>query len=173
MMLIYPGTKGAPVLLQDILREAHEANRTARQTQIDGRRKRRVPLDDSTDWVAVGEARDSIIAAVAGQDSAKAATFARAIIEATDGNALEPLPEYVADPALDGIMVTMQVVADADRRMWTAETAACWERVTSSRVAGDVVATTKALVELDAIAGRVVSAVVVDVGGTLDLHCLL
>ena len=170
MILIYPGTRGAPVLLQDVLREAHEAHRSARQTQIDSRRKRRVPLDDSTDWVAAGEARDSIIAAVAAQDSAKAATYARALLEATDGNALEPLPEYAPDPALDGIMVTMQVVADADRRMWTAETAACWERITKARAEGDHVAATRHLVELDAIAGRVVVAVVVDVGGSLDLE---
>ena len=169
-LLIYPGTKGAPVALQDVLKEAHEAFRAARQTQIDARRKRRVPLDDSTDWVAAGEARDSIIAGVAGQDSVKVAKFARELVEHTSGNALEPIGDFEPDPAVDGIVVTMQIVADADRRMWQAETSACWERVRLARIAGDVVGSQRALVDLDAIAGRVVAAVVVDVGGTLDLE---
>jgi hypothetical protein len=71
---------------------------------------------------------------------------------------------------VDGIMVTMQVVADADRRMWQAETSACWERVRLARIAGDVVGSQRALNDLDAIASKVVAAVVVEVGGTLDLE---
>jgi hypothetical protein len=98
------------------------------------------------------------------------AKAARELVEHTSGNALEPIGDFEPDPAVDGITITMQIVADADRRMWQAETSACWERVRLARIAGDVVGSQRALVDLDAIAGRVVAAVVVDVGGTLDLE---
>lgn len=166
MLLIYPGTRGAPVALQDVLKEAHEAHRSARQAQIDARTKRRVPLDDSTDWQAVIDKREPLIEAITKRDTVKVAEKARAIVELTEGNALEPLGDYEPDPAIDGITVTMQVVADADRRMWQAETAACWERV---RAASDPVARQTALNELDAIAAKVVAAVVVEIGGAIDL----
>lgn len=169
MLLIYPGTRGEPVALQDVLREAHESLRAARAAQIESRKKRRVPLDDDTDWQAVGEARDSIIAAVAGRDSVKAAANARAIAELTEGNALEEIGAYEPSPELDGIVVTMQVVADADRRMWSAETAAQWQIVREARVAGDIVRAQTALNQLDVIAGKVVAAVVVALDGVEGL----
>lgn len=167
MLLIYPGTRGAPVALQDVLKEAHEAHRSARQAQIDARTKRRVPLDDSTDWQAVIDKREPLIEAINKRDTAKVEQKAVEILALVSGHALEPIDEYQPDPDLDGIMVTMQVVADADRRMWQAETAACWERV---RAASDPVARQQALNDLDAIAAKVVAAVVVEVGGSLDLQ---
>ena len=170
MLLIYPGTRGAPVMLQDVLREAHNALRDQRTKQIEARQKKRVPLDDSTDWQAVIDKRDPLIEAIKARDTAKVYEKARAIAELVEGNALEPLPEYEADPALDGIVVTMAVVADADRRMWTAETAAAWDRVRLARMGNDPVAAQAALNQLDAIAGKVVAAVVVDVAGAVDLE---
>ena len=170
MMLIYPGTKGAPVALQSVLRESHDALREARARQIETRQKRRVPLDDSTDWQAVIDKRDPLIEAITKRDSAKVAEKARAIVEMTEGHALEPIGDYEPDPALDGIIVTMAVVADADRRMWSVETAAAWDRVRAARVAGDLIAAQNALNDLDTIAAKVVGAVVVDLGGAVDLE---
>ena len=169
MMLIYPGTRGAPVALQAVLREAHDALRDARARQIEGRKKRRVPLDDSTDWQAVADGVASVSLAHGERDSVKVARAARELVELSEGNALEPIGEYEPDAALDNITITMQVVADAERRMWNAETAAAWARVRESRMAGDMVEAQKALNELDAIAGRVVAAVVVDITGAIDL----
>ena len=150
-LLIYPGTKGTPVPLQDVLREAHEAYRDARKAQIETRKKRRVPLDDSTDWAQVTEAVAGVSLALSERDSAKIAREARALAEMTDANALEEVGPYEPDPALDGIVVTMQVVADADRRLWNAETQAQWARVRECRVAGDLVGAQAALNALDAI----------------------
>ncbi len=167
MLLIYPGTRGASVPLQNVLREAHEAMREQRARVIEVRQKKRVPLDDSTDWQAVIDKREPLIEAIGKRDTAKVAEKARAIVELVDGHALEPIDEYQPDPDLDGVMVTMQVVADADRRMWTAETTAAWMRV---ETAADPVAKQKALNELDAIAAKVVAAVVVEIGGSVDLE---
>lgn len=164
-LLIYPGTKGTPVPLQDVLREAHEAYREARAKQIEARKKRRVPLDDSTDWAQVTEAVAGVSLALSEKDSAKIAREARALAEMTDGNALEEVGPYEPDPALDGIVVTMQVVADAERRLWNAETQAQWARVRECRVAGDLVGAQGALNALDAIAAKVVAAIVVEMQG--------
>jgi hypothetical protein len=164
-LLIYPGTKGTPVPLQDVLREAHEAFREARKLQIEQRRKRRVPLDDSTDWLEAKAGADRVSAAVTERDTAKVSREARALAELTDGNAIEEVGPYEADPAVDGIVVTMQVVADADRRLWTAETQAAWSRLKEARIAGDHVAAQQSLNAMDAVAARVVSSVVVEMQG--------
>ena len=168
-LLIYPGTVGAPVPLQDVLREAHDAYRDARAKQIDGRVKRRVPLDDSTNWAEVTEAVARASVALTARDSGTLAKEARALAEMTEGNALEPVGDYVPDPDLDGIVVTMRVIADADRRLWNAETQAQWARVRDARVKGDLMDAQRALNELDAIAARVVGAVVVEVQGVEGL----
>lgn len=172
-LLIYPGTKGTPVPLQDVLREAHEAFREARKLQIEQRRKRRVPLDDSTDWLEAKAAADRVSAAVTERDTSKVSREARALAEMTDGNAIEEVGPYEPDPAVDGIVVTMQVVADADRRLWTAETQAAWSRLKEARIAGDHVAAQKALNDMDAVAARVVSAVVVELQGIEGLKATI
>ena len=172
-LLIYPGTKGTPVPLQDVLREAHDAFREARKIQIEQRRKRRVPLDDSTDWLEAKAAVDRVSAAVTERDTTKVSREARALAELTDGNALEEVGPYEPDPSVDGIVVTMQVVADADRRLWTAETQAAWSRLKEARVAGDHVGAQKALNDMDAVAARVVSAVVVELQGIEGLKATI
>jgi hypothetical protein len=172
-LLIYPGTKGTPVPLQDVLREAHEAFREARKLQIEQRRKRRVPLDDSTDWLEAKAAADRVSAAVTERDTAKVSREARALAELTDGNAIEEVGPYEADPAVEGIVVTMQVVADADRRLWTAETQAAWSRLKEARIAGDHVAAQQSLNAMDAVAARVVSAVVVEMQGIEGLKATI
>jgi hypothetical protein len=90
---------------------------------------------------------------------------ARLLVELTEGNALEEIEPYDPAPELDGIVVTMQVVSDADRRNWSAETSAAWGRVKEARMAGDVVAMASATNALDALAAKVVAAVVVEIQG--------
>jgi hypothetical protein len=169
-LLIYPGTRGAPVPLQDVLKEAHEAFRIARQAQIDKRRKTKSPLDDTTDWQAVGEGVAAVSLAHSARDSALVARHARELVEATEGHAIEPVGDYEQNAAVDGVVVTMQVVADADRRMWQAETSACWDRIRLARIAGDHVGAQQALNDMDAVAAKVVAAVVVEIGGAVDLQ---
>lgn len=164
-LLIYPGTKGEPVALQDVLREAHDAFRERRATQIELRKKRRVPLDDNTDWARVTEAVASTSVALSVRDSAKIAKLGREIADLTEGNTLEEIGPYEPDPVVDGITITMQVVADSDRRMWSAETQAHWARASDARLAGDMVAAQVAMNAIDAVAAKVVCAVVVDIKG--------
>jgi len=166
-LLIYPGTRGASVALQDVLREAHEAMREQRARVIEARKKKRVPLDDDTDWQAVIDKREPLIEAITKRDTGKVEQKAMELLALVAGHELAPIDEYEPDPALDGIMVTMQVLADADRRMWSAETTAAWKRV---EVAADPVAKQEALNTLDAIAAKVVASVVVEIGGTVDLE---
>ena len=163
--LIYPGQKGAPVALLSVLREAHEAARVERKAQIEARTKKRIPLDDTTDWQAVGEAIDAVAAAGKAKDSPSVALAARRIVEATEGNALEPIGDYEPSDALEGIVVTMQVVADAQRRMWSAEIQAQWAARRDALLLGNIVAGQEALNAIDVVAERMVSTVVVKIDG--------
>jgi len=164
-LLIYPGTKGTPVPLQDVLREAHESSRALRLAQIEGRKKRRVPLDDHTDWTQVADSVKRLSEAATARESPIVAKEARLLAELTEGNALEEIEPYEPAPELDGIVVTMQVVSDADRRNWSAETSAAWGRVKEARMAGDMVAMAAATNALDALAAKVAAAVVVEIQG--------
>ena len=103
-ILIYPGQQGEPVALLSVLREAHDAARAARQSEIDARKKARVPLDDSTNWQEVGEAIARASIAHGDRNTATVADAARTLLAHVDGNALEPIGEFVADPDLDGIV---------------------------------------------------------------------
>jgi hypothetical protein len=163
--LIYPGQKGAPVALMSVLREAHEAARAERKAQIEARTKKRIPLDDTTDWQAVGEAIDAVAAAGKAKDSPSVALAARRIVEATEGNALEPIGDYEPSDALEGIVITMQVVADAQRRMWSAEIQAQWAARRDALLLGNIVAAQEALNAIDVVAERMVSTVVVKIDG--------
>lgn len=165
IVLVYPGTLGQPVALQDVLREAHNEMRTTRQALIDKRTKMRIPLDDDTNWSALDDSVRAVSAAVAAQDGPAAQRAAQAIVDAVAGNTLEPLPEYQPDPALDGIVVTMKIAGDADRRRWVAEVAKAWQAVDESRQRGDAVEVAQALSALDAVCSDVVAAVVVKIEG--------
>jgi hypothetical protein len=164
-ILIYPGQQGDPVALQSVLREAHEAARAARQTEIDARRKARVPLDDATNWQEVAEAVARASLAHGERDSGKVAAAARDLLAHTDGNALEPLGEYQPDPDLDGIMVTMRIVDDATRRLWSAQTQAAWIAIRNSIKSDDVVARRDAYSRLEAVYETVIVGVVAKLDG--------
>jgi hypothetical protein len=168
-LLIYPGTRGAPVALQDVLREAHEAARVSRAAQIAERQRKRIPLDDSTDWQVVDTLAASIDVLAKAKSTTALAIEARRLLDATDGNALEPIGEYEANPDLDGITVTMQVIADSERRMWGAQMQAQWAAVRDARMAGDPVAAQRAMNEIDRIGEAMTAAVVVEIKGVEGL----
>ena len=163
-ILIYPGQQGAPVALLDVLREAHEAARANRQAEIDARVKARIPLDDSTNWQEVGELVSRASLAHGERDSAKVASAARELVAATDGNAIEPIGDFVGDAALDGIVVTMQIVDDATRRLWNAQTQAAWIAIRDASKSADVMARREAYDRLE----RAYEAVVLGVVAKLD-----
>jgi hypothetical protein len=169
-ILIYPGQQGEPVALLSVLREAHEAARATRQAEIDARKKARVPLDDSTNWQEVGEAVARASLAHGERDSAKVAAAARELVVATDGNAIEPLGDFVPDPDLDGIIVTMRVVDDATRRLWNAQTQAAWIGVRGALAGDDVVARRAAYDRLEAVYESVILGVVAKLDGLQGLR---
>ena len=163
-ILIYPGQQGAPVALLDVLREAHEAARANRQAEIDARAKARIPLDDSTNWQEVGELVARASLAHGERDSVKVASAARELVAATEGNAIEPIGDFVGDAALDGIVVTMQIVDDATRRLWNAQTQAAWIAIRDASKSADVMARREAYDRLE----RAYEAVVLGVVAKLD-----
>lgn len=169
-ILIYPGQQGEPVALLSVLREAHEAARATRQAEIDARKKARVPLDDSTNWQEVGEAVARASLAHGERDSAKVAAAARELVVATDGNAIEPLGDFMPDPDLDGIVVTMRVVDDATRRLWNAQTQAAWIGVRGALAGEDVVARRAAYDRLEAVYEAVILGVVAKLDGLQGLR---
>jgi hypothetical protein len=168
-LLIYPGQQGDPVALQAVLREAHDAARVSRQAEIDARQKARIPLDDSTRWPDVEEAVSAVSLAHGARDSVKVAEHARRLLALTDGNAIEPLGDYQPDPELDGIMLTMRVVDDATRRLWTAKTQAAWMSIRSSLKTDDVMTRREAYDRLEAVYEEVIVGVVAKLDGLQGL----
>ena len=169
-ILIYPGQLGEPVALQAVLREAHDEARKARQSEIDARAKARIPLDDSTVWPEVEEAVSAASLAHGARDSVKVAEHARRLVALTEGNALEPIGDYVPSPELDGIVVTMRVVDDATRRLWTAKTQAAWMMIRDSVKRDDVMARREAYDRLEAVYEEVVCGVVAKLDGLQGLR---
>lgn len=168
-ILIYPGQQGAPVALLDVLREAHEAARASRQSEIDARKKARVPLDDSTNWQEVGELVARASLAHGERDAPKVAAAARELAAATEGNAIEPLGDFVPPDGLDGIVVTMQVVDDATRRLWTAQTQAAWMSIRDASKGDDVMARREAYDRLERAYETTVVGVVAKLDGLAGL----
>jgi len=169
-ILIYPGQQGEPVALLSVLREAHEAARASRQSEIDARKKARVPLDDSTDWQEVAEAVARASLAHGERNSVAVAAAARELVAATEGNALEPLGEYQPDPDLDGIVVTMRIVDDATRRLWAAKTQAAWMAIRAALAGDDVIARRDAYARLEGVYEEVIAGTVARLDGLQGLR---
>lgn len=169
-ILIYPGQLGEPVELQSVLREAHEEARKARQTEIDARNKARIPLDDSTRWPDVEEAISGLSLAHGARDSLRVAEHARRVLGLVEGNALEPLPEYEPNPELDGIVVTMRIVDDATRRLWSAKTQAAWIAIRDAARAEDALARRDAYARLETVYIEVVCGVVAKLDGVQGMR---
>lgn len=140
MLIVHPGELSLPVALTDVLREAHEVTRDARTKEIDARKAKRIPLDDSTNWQEVGEAIAAASLAHGERDTAKVAEAARLLSLHTEGNALEVVPPYEAPPELAGIVCTFRMVADRDRRAWAARLTAAWRRYRDALMADDPIA---------------------------------
>jgi len=169
-ILIYPGQLGDPVALQAILREAHDEARKARQAEIDARVKARVPLDDSTVWPDVEESVSAVSLAHGARDSVKVAEHARKLVALTEGNALEPLGEYEPDVNLDGVFITMRIVDDATRRLWSAKTQAAWLAIRNAAKGEDVLARRDAYDRLERVYEEVVCGVVAKLDGLQGLR---
>jgi hypothetical protein len=162
-LLIHPGQLSEPVMLQDVLAEAHEANRRARDEQIEKRKRERVPLDDTTDWKAVDEIKARI--AGLGQDSPALFLAATDLRSHVEGNALEPIGPYQPNPDVDGVKVTFRIVTMAENRMWSAEIQSLWAARRDAFLAGDVVTAQAKLNAIDVVAHRVIAAVVAKLEG--------
>ena len=129
-LLVYPGTKGAPVALVDVLHEHHEQVRAYVDSEIKIRRENRAPL-----------------------------------IDETSGNAIEPLGEYEPDDRHAGIVITMAIVSDAQRREWDVRHSQAVARYREATKALDVMGQLKADEEIWKIMGEVVGTVVVEIKG--------
>lgn len=140
MMIVHPGELSAPVALQSVLREAHKEAQDARQREISERTARRVPLDDATDWPEVAKVATTLTAAVDKRDAKAAAEAARLVLAHSDGNALAPLPDYEPVADLDGIVITLRMVADRDRRAWSARLTTAWRAYRDALIADDPMA---------------------------------
>lgn len=168
-ILIYPGQEGEPVALSAVLREAHDEARKVRQAEIDARNKARIPLDDSTNWDEVSKSVESLASANSAKDSSKVADHARALVAATEGNALEPVGDFVAEPDHDGIVVTFRVVDEATRRDWNARTQAAWLAIRAALRTDDMVARREAYHRLESVYEQVVIGVVAKLDGLQGL----
>jgi hypothetical protein len=153
LVLIRPGAVSDWVRLQDAMRESHEAQQKDRADDIEGRKKNGIPLDDETDWHAVG-------AAVAKKDSAEVARL-------TSGHALLPLPDYVDVSAYDDVSVVFRAISEAQRRTLALALSAAQDAVKAAAKLDDVGALDAACAKRDDAYAAFVKAAVarVDVGG--------
>lgn len=138
IVLIYPGQKADPVSLVEILRESHEESRKARALEIEQRTKRRVPLDDSTDFAVV----DELLAEMQTEkrSAAKLNGLAQRLSAHTNNNELTPIDEFVVDDNLAGIKITLQIVSEAQRRDWSARSAVAWREYRDASVSQNTMA---------------------------------
>ena len=120
MLLLLAGQVGPWTGLQDARREVHEAIRAERAAAIAERTARRTPLDDSTDWRALGATADDLVACVQRHETASVRAIAVDVLAATSG-AIVPLEAYEHDPELEGIRVRCRVLSEARRRVLAAE----------------------------------------------------
>lgn len=169
-ILIYPGQTGEPVALSAVLREAHDEARRARQAEIDARKKAGIPLDDSTDWRALAATADALRAACDARDAPRVADLARVAVASTEGNALEPIGEYVADPDHEGIVLTLRVVDEATRRQWNAQTQAAWMTIRAAMRSDDVLARREGYDRLERVYESIVVGVVAKLEGLRGLR---
>lgn len=128
-MLLFPGQLGAPVRLVDVLREAHEENRKARDEELRARVKAKIPIDDETRWPAIGGIVKDIDEAAGKQDSVSLARLAGDLLKATAGNALEPIGDFVAPEGADDIVIVFRVISAAERLNGNARLADAWQQV--------------------------------------------
>lgn len=164
-LLIYPGQRGAPVGLVDVLLESHDSYRASVLAEIEARKKSGVPLDDATRWGDVTKAATELNAAAARSDTAAVTAAARTILAAVDGNALTDPGPFKVPPECEGITITMQIVDDATALDWRARrVAATLDRVAAQK-ARDIVAARAAEARIEAVYDDVVAGVVVAIEG--------
>ena len=112
MFVTLPGTVGPLRSLDEMLRESHEARRDSIAKQISHRVENGIPLDDTTDWVAVA-LRLVDTQAIAEQQDGQALRQALSVLMERVSGGLEPMPEYVPEESLDGVLVRLRAVSEA------------------------------------------------------------
>lgn len=165
-MLVFPGQRSQPAPLVEVLREAHELARKARADEIEQRKRAGVPLDDSTVWPVV----DGIIGAIGdahrAQDSATLARLSGDLVRATAGNALAELQPFDPPEGVEGIVVTMEVISQAERLNLNAALGDAWAALLAAERADASMSTKRAADEAVLQAQMaIVRRVVVEVGG--------
>lgn len=133
-VLVYPGTKGEPVPLVDVLREAHDAVREAIDAEIKTRKASGAPLI----WERTGEP-------------------------------IDPLGAHEPDPACDGVVITMQIVSDGQRRAWDVRREQHAAAYREAQAKGDTSAMLAADEAAWSLMGEIVGAVVVELRGVVGL----
>lgn len=138
ILLIYPGQRSDPVFLLDILQEAHDQARKDRDQEIADRTKKRVPLDDSTDFVVV----DEILAEMheKKRSASSLAELAGRLSAQCSHNELRPIGDFDRNKDLEGVRLTLEIVSEAQRREWSARSAVAWREYRDASRAGDVLA---------------------------------
>lgn len=167
-LLVYAGELSDLVLLDDVLREAHEQSKQMRDLLIADRTRRRIPLDDSTDWLAVGDTISKIQESKA--DSAKLFLLACELRDQTEGNAIEPLGEYESLELVKGIKVQFKMISAAQARILQAELQNIFRKKRDAYKSEDSLKIAEVENELEAACGKYVSTLVnkiegIDLGG--------
>lgn len=165
-LLVFPGQRSQPAPLVDILREAHELARATRAAELEQRRKAGIPLDDNTAWPVVNGILGALDDAREKQDSATLARLAGDLARATTGNALVELPAFVPPEGIDGVVVVLQVISQADRLDLNAALGDAWAALLAAERADASMLTKRAADEAVLQAQlAIVRRVVVDVRG--------
>lgn len=165
-LLVFPGQRAYPAPLVAILREAHELARAARAVELQQRTKAGVPLDDSTAWPVVDGILGALGDARAQQDSAALARLGGDLVRATAGNALTELGDFVAPEGVDGVIVTLQVISQAERLDLNAALGDAWAALLAAEKADASMLTKRAADEAVLQAQlAIVRRVVVDIAG--------
>ena len=112
-VLIFPGSKSELVSLQAVLRESHEAQQAGRAQEIAARTKLGVPLDDATDWAAVG-LQIAALSCFPDRDSKAIAEQAAQLHASVAHHALVAMPDYEPVDGYDDVNLRFRGLADSD-----------------------------------------------------------
>ena len=134
--LVHAGSVSGLVNLVDVLKEEHAHSKEERKRQIDSRKELRIPLDDSTNWDFVEEQMKELEKHVKAKNSVLSSQVSRKLHEATFGNSLQELPEFVYPEILESIKLRFRIPSNNEARRLQSAVSEGWTRKRDAIIAG-------------------------------------
>lgn len=161
-ILVYAGQVSEEVALVNVLKEAHESFRIARNKQIEERKKKNIPLDDDTNWVFVDQLKQMILKE---ESSSALSQLGRDLIEATIGNELKVIGDFEEPEDIKEIKLKFKMISQSSRRIFQAELNQVLEARKDALRDGDSLQAAKLFNEFEKVSFRLIEQTVESISG--------